>query len=89
MKLMQMGVGTETHEGSVRDTNGTSLLPIQAKGDGVSTFRVMGRVHPDADWVEIIAPGTADFLQAISWVPYLQLEITSGDGMVELYIAEQ
>jgi hypothetical protein len=89
MKISQTGVGVESHPNSIRDSSGTSLLPVQAQGDGATTFRVLGRVSPDAPWVEIIAAGTADFLQAVSWVPYMQLEVTSGTGTVDLWIAEK
>lgn len=89
MKLTQSGVGTESNADAIRDSAGVSLLPIQVAGDGVTQFRVLGRVSPDAPFVEIIAPGTADFLQAVSFVPYIQLEVISGTGTVDLWIAEK
>jgi hypothetical protein len=89
MKISRTGVGTVTHAGSVRDSYGHALLPIQAAGDGVTTFRVRGRVSPDAAWIDIVTGGTADFLQSISWVPFIQLEITAGTGTVTLYIGEE
>jgi hypothetical protein len=88
-KITLTGVGTADHPGLVRDSNGTGLLPIQADGDGAATFRVLARVAPDAPWVEIIAPAAADFLQSISWVPYVRLEITSGTGKVDLWVGEK
>lgn len=87
MYLMQMGVGTQTEALSIRNPSG-GLIPMQAAGDGVTSFRVTGRVDVNAPWVEIKAAGTADFLESFSWVPYIQLEVLSGTGMVELYIAE-
>lgn len=89
MKISQTGVGTATHDASIRDTYGHALLPIQAHGDGVTTFRVLGRIRPDAPWAEIVAAATADFLQSISWVPFIQLEVTSGAGTVTLWIGEE
>lgn len=89
MKLSQIGVGTESVVDALRNRSGVSLIAVQAAGDGATTFRVNGRVSPDAPWVEVIAPGTADFLQAVSFVPYLQLEITAGTGSVDLWIAEK
>lgn len=89
MKISRTGVGTVTHAASVRDSNGHALLPIQADGDGATTFRVLGRVSPEAPWVEIVAAGTVDFLESISWVPFIQLEITAGSGPVILYIGEE
>jgi hypothetical protein len=75
----------------VRDSYGHALLPIQAAGDGITTFRVRGRVSNEAScpWVDIVTASTADFLQSISWVPFIQLEITAGTGSVTLYIGEE
>ena len=89
MKIQQTGVGTATHSGTVRDSKGKALLPIQADGDAVTTFKVNGRVSPDAPWMELIAADSADFLESISWVPYIQLEVTAGGGTVTLYIGEE
>jgi hypothetical protein len=89
MKITRTGVGTVTHTGSVRDSYGHALLPIQAKGDGATSFRVRGRISPDADWVDIVTAGTADFLQSISWVPFILLEITAGTGTVTLWVGEE
>jgi hypothetical protein len=88
IKLSRTGVGTADTQASIRDTAGSSLLPIQADGDGATTFRVLGRVSPEAPWVEIKAAGTADFLESISWVPFLRLEVTAGAGMVHLWIGD-
>ena len=91
MKISQTGVGTKSPTTSIRDSYGHALLPIQAHGDGATTFRVRGRVSndPACPWVDIVAAGTADFLQSISWIPFLQLEVTSGAGTVDLYIGEE
>jgi hypothetical protein len=89
MKITRTGVGTVTHTGSVRDSYGHALLPIQADGDGATTFRVLGRVSPDAPWVELIAAATVDFLESISWVPFIQLEITAGTGTVTLWVGDE
>jgi hypothetical protein len=82
-------VGTVSHPASIRDSDGTALLPVQGDVQGTATFRLLGRVSPDAPWVEIRAPNTVDFLESISWVPYIQLEITAGAGSVTLWIAEK
>lgn len=87
--LSQTGVGTVANTNSLRDSDGTGIFPVQAAGDGVTQFRVLGRVSPAAPWVELKAAGTADFLESISWLPYIQLEVTSGTGTVELFIGEK
>jgi hypothetical protein len=88
IKLTRTGVGVTSNDGVIRDSHGSGLLPIQAAVTGTATFRVVGRVAPSAPWVEIKASGSADFLEAISFVPYLQLEVLSGTGTVDLYIGE-
>lgn len=93
IKLTQTGIGTKDsfaiagHE--IYDSTGSSMLPVQAGGDGVASFRVMGRVASDAPWFEIKAAGTAGFLESIAWVPQLQLEVLSGTGAVSLWIGEK
>lgn len=89
MIIERTGVGTATHEGSIRDSNGTGLLPLQAAITGTATFRVLGRVSPAAPWVELKAAGTVAFLESFSWVPFIELEVTSGTGTVSLYIGEK
>jgi len=81
-KLNLTGVGTAAVQSEIYDSTGTGMLPIQAHVTGVATLRIVGRVADDAPWVEIVAPGTAGFLQSFAWVPFLQLEITAGAGSV-------
>ena len=88
IKLTRTGVGVVTHPGAIRDGDGSSLLPIQAESGG-NTFRLVGRVSPEAPWFEIKAPAAANFLEAFSWVPYIQLEVTSGTGAVTVWIGEK
>lgn len=88
IKLTRTGVGVATNPAELRDRSGTGSLPIQGQGDGATSYRVTCRVSPDAPWVEVIPPTTADFIEAISWCPYVQLEIVSGTGAVTLYIGE-
>lgn len=88
--LERNGVGTVAVEREVYDSTGTGLLPIQAAViSGTPTFRVLGRVDAGAPWVEIVAAGTIGWLNSISWVPFLQLEITAGAGVVRLWIGEK
>jgi hypothetical protein len=89
MKLSQTGAGSKAVASSVRDSFGHALLPIQAQGDGATTFKVQGRIAPDAPWVDIVAAATADFLESISWVPFIQLVVTAGSGTVNLWIGEE
>jgi hypothetical protein len=90
-KLSQTGVGTKTlaSNETIRDSYGKALLPIQASGDGATTFRVRGRISTEAPWVDIVAAGTTDFLESISWCPLIQLEVTAGSGTVTLWVGEE
>lgn len=89
MKLTASGAaGTAENTTAIRDSQGTGSLPLQADTDGTA-FRVLGRVSPDAPWVEIKAAGTADFLDHIPWTPYLRVEITAGTGTVTLWCGEK
>jgi hypothetical protein len=89
MIIERTGVGTVTHTFAIRDSHGTGLLPLQAEVVGSATFRILGKVRPEAPWVEIRAANTAAFLESISWVPYLQLSISAGTGTVRLYVGEK
>lgn len=88
-KITQTGVGTATHAESIVDTDGTGILPVQAAVTGTATFRVLGRTSGEAPWVEIKEPATADWLEAFSWLPFMQLEVTSGSGTVTVWIADK
>jgi hypothetical protein len=85
-------VGTGENTLALRDLSGSGLLPVQVDVPGTATvtFRILGRVNPAMPWVEIRAPASASFLEAISYVPFLRLDITSysGTGAVRLAIAE-
>lgn len=87
--LEQTGVGTVSVSREVYDSTGTGMLPVQAAVTGVATFKVNGRVASDAPWVEIIPAGSTGSLNSIAWVPYLQLEVTTGAGAVKLWIGEK
>ena len=74
-----------THGFSITDPNGTGLLPAQlAFDDGVSgTVRGLGPVHPSIPWAELKAATSAPFLESMSFVPYLALDVVSIDGAVD------
>lgn len=89
IKMQRTGTGTAVADKVVNDATGTGFLPIQARGDGATQFRVLGRVAEEADWIEVIPVGTASFLQSIAWCPHLALEITSGTGAVTIWVGEK
>ena len=87
--IIQTGAGEATHEAALRDSDGTGTLPIQAEVSGAATFLIRGRVSPEAPWFTLRDASSADFLETISWVPYLQLVVTDGTGTVRLLIGEK
>ena len=87
--LARTGVGTADHAESILDTDGTGILPVQAGVTGTATFRLLGRVSADAPWIEIRSAATADYLESISWVPYIRLDVTAGTGTVQVWIGEK
>ena len=91
IKLTLNAVGKVSHAFAVRDSSGSGLLPFQLAVDPSTsvTCRINGRVSPEAPWVEL-KYAVADFVEAVSWVPYIQLEVVSisGTGAVTLWIGE-
>ena len=84
------GQGVRTHAKSIRDTQGTSMVPVQVEVvSGTPTFRLVGRVHPDAAWREIKAADTVGFLETVAWVPFIGVEVTAGVGEVRCWIGEK
>jgi hypothetical protein len=92
MILRRQGVGTDDNGlgRPIWDNAGTGMLPLQAEITGdAATFRVLAKATSEAPWREIIAGGDVGFLQSIAWVPFIQLEVLSGAGVVTLYIGEK
>lgn len=88
MKLSQTGVGTASNSFHLRDCNGTGALPIQTQIEGTASYRIHARVSDEAPWIEIQPEVSGSILEAVSWVPQIQLEVTSGSGTVTLWVAE-
>lgn len=92
MILKRSSVGTAENTLSIRDLSGSGLLPVQVVIDAgvTATYRILGKVDPSLPWFEIREPASAEFLEAISFVPFLQLDVTAmtGSGSVTLGIAE-
>lgn len=86
-KITRTGVGVATHEYAVTDVYGSGLLPMQVSPEAGVTYKINGRVSPEAPWVEIRAANTDSFVEAFSYCPFIQLEITAGTGTATLWIA--
>ena len=88
-QIQQTGVGQTATPTSLIDTDGTGLLPVQVAVEGTATYRLLARVSTQAPWVELRPAASDGFLEAISWVPYLALEVTAGAGTVRLWVADK
>lgn len=90
IRLTQTGVGkTSNVERPVYDSTGTGVLPMQANVEGTATFDILGRVAPEAPWVPLKTGLTEGFLENFSWLPYVQLSVTAGDGTVNIWVGEK
>ncbi|MDQ4420058.1 hypothetical protein OOT33_06350 [Sphingobium sp. DEHP117] len=87
MKIAQTGVGFVENLFAVRALHGW-LLPVQVAVEGTATYRILGRVSPEAQWRELRAADTVSCLEAVNWVPYVRLEVLSGDGSATLWLGE-
>jgi hypothetical protein len=88
MKISQTGVGSTSNSLHLTDRNGTGVLPLQTQVEGTATYRISARVSEDAPWAEIQPASTESNLESVSWIPQIQLEVTSGSGTVTLWVAE-
>lgn len=89
MKIAKDGVGTASTKNTLRDSDGSGILPLQVEVVGTASYRVLGRVSAEAPWTEIRPADTVGFLETIAWVPELQIEVLSGTGTVTLWVAEK
>lgn len=77
MKLTRRLVGTADHVNALRDSRGSGILPLQVEFSAgfAGSYRLLGRVTPEAPWREIKPSQTAGLLEGLSYVPYVRLEI--------------
>lgn len=72
---------------NIRKSDDLDELTIQVSISAAATVSVQGRLSNDAPWVELISI-TADALQPIAMVPYLQFVITANTGSVSMYVRD-
>ena len=87
MKLTQTGAGSAASPRRLYPGPSAKVF-LQVDGDAVTTWKLEARATPDAPWVEVIAPGTADYGALIDWRPEVRLTVTAGAGTVVAYIGE-
>lgn len=77
---------------ALTDPNGTGTFPVQVYlPEGVTaTYRIVGRVSPEAPWVEIRAESSSGMLEAMSYLPYIAVDISAiSGGSLVAWVGEQ
>jgi hypothetical protein len=74
--------GIAAHPAVLKDSSGVGTIPIQVyiPAGVTATYRVVGRVSPEAPWVEIRGSLTTGLLEAMQYCPYIALDITAIAG---------
>jgi len=75
----------------VTDTNTDIRLPpqtyddnpeafIQVEISGTFTVQILGKLHADASYVELVAAATANYIQPITYMPFIRVTTSSGSS---------
>lgn len=51
---------------------------IQVEISGTFTVQILGRLHPDASWVELVAEATANYIQPVAYMPEIRVTTSGG-----------
>jgi len=72
----------------VADTNTDIELPpaysdhaeafIQVEISGTFTAQILGKLHADASYVELVAEATANYIQPVTYMPFIRLTTSGG-----------
>lgn len=58
---------------------------IQVDISGSATVEILGRLTPDYEWVRLIAPATAGYIQPITYCPEIRVTISGyASGTVDV-----
>lgn len=84
-------VGRTGPEYPIRDIFGTGTTPVQVEVTGTVSYRIVGKCHKNAPWRELRASASAGFLESVTYVPFMAIEIVSktGNGAVDFWIGDQ
>jgi len=53
-------------------------LFLQVDISGTYTIQILGKLHADASYVEVVAAATASYIQPIAFMPYLRITTSGG-----------
>jgi len=73
----------------VADTNTDYELPatsydvhaeafLQVEISGTFTVQILGKLHADASYVELVAAATANYIQPVALMPYIRITTSGG-----------
>ena len=72
----------------IADTNTDIVLPntykghpeafIQVEISGTFTVQILGRLHPSASFVELVAADTANYIQPVAYMPEIRVTTSGG-----------
>ena len=51
---------------------------LQVEISGTFTVQVLGKLHADAAYVELVAAATANYIQPVAYMPYLRFTSSGG-----------
>jgi len=75
-------VDAKTDDASTEYTMPTAYMHpeafLQVQISGTFTVQVLGKLHADAGYIELIAAATASYIQPIAYMPYLKITRSGG-----------
>lgn len=53
---------------------------LQVEISGTFTVQILGKLHADASYVELVAAATANYIQPIAFMPFIRVTTSSGSA---------
>ena len=51
---------------------------IQVEISGTFTVQILGKLHADASYVELVAAATANYIQPVAYMPFIRVTTSGG-----------
>lgn len=80
-RIQSSQVGIASHIEALTNNDG-GPVPVQVfvPGSVTASYRIVGRVNPEAPWVEILPARSNGLLETMQFLPYVGLDIISISG---------
>ncbi len=78
IKIANAITGDTNTDYTVPVAYGHPELFLQLSISGTFTIQILGKLHADASYVEVVAEATASYLQPIAFMPYLRITTSAG-----------